>query len=794
MGDEDEIEVEAEALSSNAVPFLLQFDKSIQSQVKIAEWNPEKDLLAMVTEDSKILLHRFNWQRLWTISPGKCVTSLCWRPDGKAIALGLEDGSISLHDVENGKLLRNNKTHSEAVVCLNWEEDAQLMKDNDNSLVYEDRTMRFFPPPPRVPRMPGLVSGDSGLADDPEDSFQELSSSSRQRFNVLCSGDKNGCICFSIFGIFPIGKINIQKIPLSSPFLDGRTRYQLLNASIHKVALSKNLCQLAVLSFGDLVKDFVEGDNKVINNEDLVQLDKSSFNDHSLVGLHCLLLNTSIFLNRKNELHQVAQQASSIEDLFEVIRCSLSVMLKHWSGAMNSFHEKFDPLASLIDGHGLDSSPQDEFLSLLFGARTSPPLHQFLVNSLGETGLRRVSKAIDSAGRELHLIVREHLQPAVEIIGFRIGELRGLSRWRARYQNIGLDEKLIENATEKAGMCIVHVERFLRVLAIVTYQFQNFFNWLSKCIKILQSEQTDQIQPPNSELVVIFLKFLLDHDPVGQLLESEVRHNIEVDMDTMQRIEQLVEFGGFSDTKYLERTLANEFNQMENCFKEAFSMPFSTVSRKINCESLLPLYPASSSSALSSHTPASIAFYEVELDVASVSHTSRRSLVDYICFKIPDGSLDMTNCIGILRGLTCSSSPIQKGVTSLEAVLLCIPKGYHCVDLSLYKDNQIVLLLNEASPSSESPGRSWMMMVETSDVPFVPVSSPVVANFWELQKLKDSTFKLDLDDGKVRCIPHSVVNPLAVSASRGVACVFSSRRHALVYILDEDEEEASDTD
>lgn len=33
---------------------------------------------------------------------------------------------------------------------------------------------------------------------------------------------------------------------------------------------------------------------------------------------------------------------------------------------------------------GLDSNPQDEFLSVLFGARTSPPLHQFLVNSLGE--------------------------------------------------------------------------------------------------------------------------------------------------------------------------------------------------------------------------------------------------------------------------------------------------------------------------------------------------------------------------------------------------------------------------
>lgn len=42
---------------------------------------------------------------------------------------------------------------------------------------------------------------------------------------------------------------------------------------------------------------------------------------------------------------------------------------------------------------GLDSSPQDEFLSLLFGARTSPALHQFLVSSLGEA----VSSALTNA-------------------------------------------------------------------------------------------------------------------------------------------------------------------------------------------------------------------------------------------------------------------------------------------------------------------------------------------------------------------------------------------------------------
>ncbi|KAF8029723.1 hypothetical protein BT93_E2220 [Corymbia citriodora subsp. variegata] len=39
--------------SRHVLPFQLQFDKPLASQVKMAEWNPEKDLLAMVTEDSK---------------------------------------------------------------------------------------------------------------------------------------------------------------------------------------------------------------------------------------------------------------------------------------------------------------------------------------------------------------------------------------------------------------------------------------------------------------------------------------------------------------------------------------------------------------------------------------------------------------------------------------------------------------------------------------------------------------------------------------------------------------------
>uniref|UniRef100_A0A453PSR5 Anaphase-promoting complex subunit 4 n=2 Tax=Aegilops tauschii subsp. strangulata TaxID=200361 RepID=A0A453PSR5_AEGTS len=391
---EEQMEEASSSAAASGTPFQLQFDKPIPFQIKLAEWNPEKDLLAMVTDDSKVLLHRFNWQRLWTISPGKCITSICWSPDGKIVALGTEDGFVLLHDVENGKMLRSIKSHDVAIICLNWAEDEPLSRtDKEDLLSYEDRTTRFFPPAPVMPRIGGLNSGDTGLADENEEAIQAFSSASCQRFNILCTGDKDGCICFSIFGIFPIGKININKVPIHVQSSGKRTSYRLQDVSISKVSLSRNLHQLVLLCSG-----------KLINTDNL-----SLSNDLS-VGVHCLHLDTSIFSNRKNELHQVSQQASSIQDLVEVVRASISMMSKQWSNAMNLFHEKFSALPSLLTAHGMESSSEDEFMSLLFGTHTSPALHQFLVSSLGEAGLKRIAKTIESAGRELRIVVSEHLQ------------------------------------------------------------------------------------------------------------------------------------------------------------------------------------------------------------------------------------------------------------------------------------------------------------------------------------------------------------------------------------------------
>lgn len=77
-------------------------------------------------------------------------------------------------------------------------------------------------------------------------------------------------------------------------------------------------------------------------------------------------------------------------------------------------------------------------------------------------------KNILSVGNLILLLLSE--QPAAEIIAFRIGELRGLSRWRARLRRVGLHESLMECAMEDSGMLLVQVERLLRIVSETTGQ------------------------------------------------------------------------------------------------------------------------------------------------------------------------------------------------------------------------------------------------------------------------------------------------------------------------------------
>ncbi|KAH9619258.1 hypothetical protein KSS87_007042 [Heliosperma pusillum] len=236
---------------------------------------------------------------------------------------------------------------------------------------------------------------------------------------------------------------------------------------------------------------------------------------------------------------------------------------------------------------------------------------------------------------------------------------------------------------------------------------------------------------------------------------------------------------------------------MESSFREAFNMPYATISKDITCQQLLPLFSfPSSPPSIPCFIPASVSFYWDTAPDVPTCETSGESLVDYIAFQIPEwASSDVSNCVCLIRGIMDEVIDVRRGYCKQEALLLSVSDDFSCVDLSLYKERQIVMLMNERA-TSETNGDALLLILQADDLPFISIPNSSGVNIWKLDQLQGSVLPLPMETAKVRSIPHSVVPPLAVSSSRGVGCVFAAKKRALVYILEEDEEEeeASDMD
>jgi hypothetical protein len=103
-------------------------------------YSPTMDLIAFVLEDDdqQVHVHRNNnFQRLFTVKinctksvEGYSITVACWRPDGKLLAVGCEDGSLHLVDIESSSVSFACNTES-SILNLSWIEQNFSLETND---------------------------------------------------------------------------------------------------------------------------------------------------------------------------------------------------------------------------------------------------------------------------------------------------------------------------------------------------------------------------------------------------------------------------------------------------------------------------------------------------------------------------------------------------------------------------------------------------------------------------------------------------------------------------------------
>lgn len=141
--------------------FTQLLDRGISSPIVEAQWCPTMDLLAFVTKEGQLQLHRLNWQRLWSITPEEPITCLCWRPDGKQLALGHTDGFVSIRSAEDGEELVRSQIFLCSVSNISWHHSSPESSHYPPNLAapFHDRSRRLFDRPSSTLSVLSMIVG-----------------------------------------------------------------------------------------------------------------------------------------------------------------------------------------------------------------------------------------------------------------------------------------------------------------------------------------------------------------------------------------------------------------------------------------------------------------------------------------------------------------------------------------------------------------------------------------------------------------------------------------------------------
>jgi WD40 repeat protein len=141
-------------------------------------WSPKMDLIVAALSDNTILLNRLSWQRVWTLPPSSGdVSVLCWRPDGRVIAVGRRNSQVSLHGIEKGHELHSFSVGS-TVTAMRW-----ISLPIPQPLHYNMDYPKIIPSP-----------SQSDRAEKEEGMKSLLLTSSQEHLSVLLVGDGVCCL------------------------------------------------------------------------------------------------------------------------------------------------------------------------------------------------------------------------------------------------------------------------------------------------------------------------------------------------------------------------------------------------------------------------------------------------------------------------------------------------------------------------------------------------------------------------------------------------------------------------
>ena len=739
--------------------------KPCAAEIQCMKWSSKMDLLAVVTVEGEVWLHRLSWKRVWSIpsTEGRAVV-LAWRPDGKVLAVGYSDGTIKLYDIENADCIHKFDIGAKPS-CMDWMEgETQKSEDGDENLsqFFVEKSQLYLPPLPHLPKTGGAVFSKETSQEETTDP-KKLKSLGNE-INILVIGDGSGRIHMFLYGIFLCGTVDT----LNSNG-DEEASCEVVSAT-----LSKNMQALCTV-----VQSSQKESNRLLN---------------------LMLFDTTILASRHAELSVIAKKQGVLATLMEYFDNAMRSMSDAWEDILLEMSTKLTTFAA--ERRAVGSNVSAEFLALLTQGTASPEMQAFLLHELTEKGLKKLGHSIDNSYSSIQSLSLKHLQSVTEALLYHLTELLGMSKWYDHFGVLGFAESTIQEALKSLGSLMLKTQELVQVIESSLMSFKAFFQWLYSVILYLSDDPVPswvkQFSQRDITLVAEFLQDQLSVNEQGKFTLERVGQYFE---DKPLPVKS--DFGSNAWTDFVGASpqlksspllIPHEANEslltlsrkLHRAVDIVFARPACIISELLLCWSNTPLCEVGAEEA-KSFTVSQLSF----------GHPSKQYLV------FPGGE-ENSNKLHLVRAKTDKEQP-----PFVEAATVFIKQlaeedenssgdgPYRVLDAMFYNSETISVLLNqEETQSSEK-------LTVLAQIPVAEIKEEFFAELAN-EELKQGACSLTSESKLLshdigasithfRRLPGMHGQSLAVSGTRKVSCVLaSSRRRVQLFDMDAEDDETED--
>ncbi|XP_065655453.1 anaphase-promoting complex subunit 4 [Hydra vulgaris] len=430
-------------------------DKACNIEILLSEWSPMRDLIAVVLSNGDVRLHRLYWQKVW-VMPGKTnkAVQVAWKPDGKLLAIGYEDGSVSLVEIEKAVILNTVKCPCK-VTSLCWSSQIKSKKYNELSekcvpFVEKDNLQLEF------------------------NNLNSLINSSDNEYEfMLTVGCDNGEVSYYAEGIFPILSVN----------------------------LSNNLFQNVIV-----LNTHVE-----LSTGMLSVIFKGVESNGNVECTYLQQYSSKLFSEQSSDLFFLSRKLIKIITLIDKCEKVINRMKEVSDDVCFRINTKLEKLEEMLQATG--SSVVCVFTAAYTIGEASPEMETFLIQHLTIKGLKQISQSVHSSYLNLQAFINEELEIILQHLLFNIVELCGMEEMFDKFGLLRITDGITQKCLSILHQLMLKTRVLLQTVCSDMNNFRIFFVWLISFMFTISDEENPipfkQFTNEEFDVMLEFLEYRL---------------------------------------------------------------------------------------------------------------------------------------------------------------------------------------------------------------------------------------------------------------------------------------------